>query len=41
MAYLLGYLIGLGILVAVIVGLVRTFTRKDLTWKEKLVGSKR
>ena len=38
MAYVLGQLFGVLILVAVVVGVVRTFTRRDLTLREKLVG---
>jgi BRCT domain type II-containing protein len=36
-----GQLVGLIILVLVVVGLVRTFTRSDLTWKQKIFGSGR
>lgn len=37
-SFQLGQVVGLLILVLVVVGLVRTFTRRDLTWKEKLFG---
>ena len=33
-----GQLVGLVILVLIVVGLIRTFTRSDLTWKEKIFG---
>lgn len=36
-----GTVMGFGILVAVGVGLTRTFTRKDLTRREKLLGKRR
>ncbi len=40
-AYQAGQLIGLAILVLVIVGVARTFSRSDLTWREKILGKKR
>ena len=36
-----GQLVGLAILVLVVVGVVRTFSRSDLTWKEKVFGGGR
>jgi hypothetical protein len=41
MAYALGQLIGMAILVLVIVGIVRTMSRKDLSTKEKVLGEDR
>lgn len=40
-AFQAGQVVGVLILVVVGVGLVRTFTRSDLTWREKILGSKR
>lgn len=37
-AFQAGQLVGLGILVLIVVGLIRTFSRTDLTWKEKIFG---
>jgi hypothetical protein len=36
----LGQLVGLAILALVIFGIVRTFSRSDLTWREKVLGKK-
>ena len=40
-AFQAGQLVGVLILVAVVVGLVRTFARSDMSWREKLLGKKR
>lgn len=37
-SFQVGQFVGLLILVLVVIGLVRTFTRRDLTWKEKFFG---
>jgi hypothetical protein len=39
-AFQAGQVVGVLILVFVVVGVVRTFSRKDLTWREKLLGKK-
>lgn len=38
-AFQAGQIIGILILVAIIIGLARTFMRSDLTWREKILGS--
>lgn len=38
-AFQAGQLVGFLVLVVVGVGLVRTFSRNDLTWKQKLFGT--
>lgn len=40
-AFQVGQLIGFLILAAVGVGIARTFSRSDLTWREKLIGEKK
>lgn len=40
-AFGVGQLIGYLILVAVVVGVVRTLQRKDLSMREKLIGRRR
>lgn len=40
-AYNAGQLVGLAILALVVVGLVRTFTRDDLTLREKILGKRK
>ncbi len=39
-AFQAGQIFGLLILVLVVVGVFRTFTRADLTWREKVLGKK-
>ncbi len=38
MAFALGQLFGFAILIAVIVGVIRTISRRDLTLREKVLG---
>ena len=40
-AFQVGQIIGILILVAILIGLARTFMRSDLTWREKIFGSKK
>jgi hypothetical protein len=40
-AFQAGQIVGLLILVAVGVGIARTFSRSDLSWREKLIGGKK
>ncbi len=40
-AFQAGQIIGILILVVIVIGLARTFLRSDLTWSEKILGSKK
>jgi hypothetical protein len=40
-AYAAGQLVGYLILAAVVIGLGRTFLRKDLSWREKVLGERK
>jgi hypothetical protein len=40
-AFQVGQIIGLLVLVFVAVGLARTFSRSDLTWREKILGKRK
>ncbi len=37
----IGQLLGTATLVAIMFGIIRTFSRNDLSWRDKILGSKK
>jgi hypothetical protein len=40
-AFQAGQVVGVLILVAIAIGIARTFSRRDLTWREKILGKRK